>query len=311
MKKKISKLIPFRIKFVISVMMYTFFRIRIIFMKRVPKVLNFDETVNNIIDSRMSVSRFGDGEFKWMFQRREDGNFEMNSPELAYQLKRVMKNENPKLMHCVPDVFSGLSSYNNAAQEYWGVCLGLYGVTWAKSLMANVNYFDTQFTRPYMDYKDKSNVPEKFLHLKKIWNHKDVLLVEGSKSRFGLGNDLLENANSIRRILAPATNAFEKYEKIKEKLLECATGDSNEIILISLGPTATVLAADCADLGWQAIDIGHLDIEYSWYLMNAKDKVPIAGKYVNEVPDGGREVRKISDQQVNSQYEGQIICRVG
>ncbi len=47
--------------------------------------------------------------------------------------------------------------------------------------------------------------------------------------------------------------------------------------------TATILAYDLAKEGYQAIDIGHADVEYVWFKMGVDHKVPIAGKNVNEV----------------------------
>ena len=49
----------------------------------------------------------------------------------------------------------------------------------------------------------------------------------------------------------------------------------NKLILIALGPTATILAYDLYKLGYRAIDIGHIDIEYEWFLRKANTKIPI------------------------------------
>ena len=38
-------------------------------------------------------------------------------------------------------------------------------------------------------------------------------------------------------------------------------------VLIALGQTATVLAYDLSEAGLQAIDPGHVDVEYEWYRM--------------------------------------------
>ena len=58
------------------------------------------------------------------------------------------------------------------------------------------------------------------------------------------------------------------------------------ILLLAIGPTATVLSYDLADNGFQVIDIGHLDVEYQWYLMQAKKKMPLENRTtVNEVSD--------------------------
>ena len=57
----------------------------------------------------------------------------------------------------------------------------------------------------------------------------------------------------------------------------------SDLILISLGPTATVLAYDLAQCGYQAIDIGQLDNEYDWCKMGVKERVAIPYKCVAEV----------------------------
>lgn len=65
------------------------------------------------------------------------------------------------------------------------------------------------------------------------------------------------------------------------------------LVLAALGMTATVLCYDLAKKGYQAIDIGHVDVEYSWFLMGAKNKCPVPGKAVNEVnfmPEGDYHV---------------------
>ena len=78
------------------------------------------------------------------------------------------------------------------------------------------------------------------------------------------------------------------------------------MILIALGPTATVLAYDLCKEGYQAIDIGHIDIEYEWLLRKATSKIKIKNKYVNEAI-GGREVEEGIDEKFTSQIIANII----
>ena len=138
-------------------------------------------------------------------------------------------------------------------------------------------------SRFYMDYKDKSNSEVVINKLKKIWENRDITIIEGYLSRLGVGNDLFDKANSIRRILCPSNNAFSKYTEIlKESMKE----NKNRLILIALGPTATVLAYDLYLNGHQAFDLGHADIEYEWYLRKATTPCKIENKYVNESENG-------------------------
>ncbi|TDV87339.1 uncharacterized protein DUF1792 [Leuconostoc mesenteroides] len=94
-------------------------------------------------------------------------------------------------------------------------------------------------------------------------------------------------AAAVSKIIVPSKNAFSKYEQILELTRETIkTYDKkNLIVLLAIGLTATVLSYDLADNGFQVIDIGHLDVEYQWYLMQAKKKTPLENRTVNEVSD--------------------------
>ena len=113
--------------------------------------------------------------------------------------------------------------------------------------------------------------------MKRIWDNENVVFVEGVYSRLGVGNDLFNNAKSIKRIICPATNAFEVYDEI---IGEVKKQTKDKLVMIALGMTATCLAYDLYKLGYWAIDIGHVDVEYEWWKMGAKKKVPIKGKFV-------------------------------
>ena len=80
----------------------------------------------------------------------------------------------------------------------------------------------------------------------------------------------------------------------------------NDLVLLALGPTATVLAYDLSKNGIQAVDIGHVDIEYEWCRLGTRQKVAIDGKYVNEAGDDGRSVSETTDEW----YSQQIILKV-
>lgn len=100
---------------------------------------------------------------------------------------------------------------------------------------------------------------------------------------------MFDNCKSIQRILCPAINAFSKDDEIEIK-----KQDASKLILIALGSTATVLAYDLCIEDYQAIDIGHIDIEYEWFLQGVTEVTPVKNKYVDENPDG-RIVCEIHD----------------
>ena len=137
-----------------------------------------------------------------------------------------------------------------------------------------------------MDLADKSKVKEYFEEFKKVWNNKDVVFVEGKMSRLGVGNDLFNNCKSIKRIICPACNAFESYEKIIES---CKKLPKESLFIIALGPTATVLAYDLSKIGYRALDLGHIDIEYEWFLLKATKKIAIKNTYQKLLKTSNKE----------------------
>ena len=94
---------------------------------------------------------------------------------------------------------------------------------------------------------------------------RDVILVEGERTKQGIGNDLFNNTKSIKRIICPRKNSFQVYNKILNTILKF---NKKYLILISLGPNATILSYDLCKIGYQAVDIGHINLEYKFFLRN-------------------------------------------
>lgn len=142
---------------------------------------------------------------------------------------------------------------------------------------------------------------QRFHDLKSLWTGRDVLIVEGERTRLGVGNDLFSDTESVLRILCPAVNAFSRYRDI----LDAAKAyGKDRLLLLALGPTATVLAYDLALSGYQALDIGHVDIEYEWFLRGATEKTIIPGEYTQEAHG------EIVLLEYDAAYYSQIVMRI-
>ena len=84
----------------------------------------------------------------------------------------------------------------------------------SKIINKKKKYYSSLISRFYSAFKDKSNSLKYIQKLKKIWDKRDILIIEGEKTRVGIGNDLFNNTKSIRRILCPVKDAFQLYDKI-------------------------------------------------------------------------------------------------
>lgn len=270
-----------------------------------PKILNIDETIDVIIKNKLSVSRFGDGELSLLLNIGNP-DFQHSNLKLIEQLHKTITSNLPQLLICIPKVFenSDLERMTRDTYKFWH----RYIINNREAIYHLLNfsklYGDTQFTRNYIDNKDKSHAKQYFIKIKRIWDNRNVIIIEGKYTRFGVNNNLLNNAKSIKRILCPEKDAYNKYNDI---LIETLKQDKNILFLIALGPTATILAYDLCKNGYQAIDIGHLDIEYEWFLAGVNKKIAIKNKYVNETND---IINCENDTLNNPKYQEQILIQI-
>ena len=267
-----------------------------------PKIATIEETVEKIVKDRCSVSRYGDGELNLMVGTSI--GFQQNDNRLAEKMKTILKVDDENFLVCLPDSIHGNSGENKETRAWWNRFMRAHRKDWWELLKQEKKYYNTCITRFYLRYKDKSKTASRVNALKQIWQDRDIVFIEGYQSRLGVGNDLFDNAKSIKRILCPAQGAFSVYDEIiaeTEKHI-----DKSALILIALGPTATAMAYDLYKMGYQAIDIGHIDIEYEWFRMGATSKVSVKGKYTNEATDG----KKVDDIN-NEKYLSEIFIKVG
>ena len=248
-----------------------------------PRILGGESAIEEIVTHGKSLARFGDGEFAAIAGRiRHKFQTELDKT-LQEKLQAVLQSENERLLVGIADNYGSLEKYTEQTRREIRAYLT---PSVRKEHLGLLNphkaYYDAYVTRPYVIYQDnRTDAPQvRFANLKKIWEGRDCIFVEGKMTGLGVGNDLFHNANSIRRILAPAENAFSRYQEI---LTACLRQNKDNLFLLALGPTATVLASDLCEAGCQAVDIGHADLEYEWFLKGRGHRVPIEGKYNNEI----------------------------
>lgn len=268
-------------------------------LHKVPLVVDVDSSIRYIVEHRCSVARYGDGEMKFIIGGHTW--FQQSNPLLKERLTTILTNEDPCLLVCIPGIFGSLDFYAPEFRDYWRKYIVRHRRQWYQVIDRHHVYYDAFVSRCYLPYKDKSNAKCYFELWKQLWSGRDLLIVEGEKTRLGVGNDLFDNTRNISRILGPNTDAFAHYEAL---LGEVKKYDTGRLVLLALGPTATVMAADLSKEGYQAIDIGHLDIEYEWFLRNVDHKVPVDGKFVNEA-GAGKGVGACDDEK----YLQQVVWK--
>lgn len=259
--------------------------------RRLFRVLSSDETINYILKNKCSLARFGDGEFKLAMnfisgQSKKGIGFQEYNESLGKRMFEILSTSDSHIMIGLPSPIFGksLSRMKGFARQYWKNQTIKY-IDWlSQNIDRRQLFLDSFFTRFYIDFTEHKRCRQYVDHLKLIWEGRNLIIVEGALTRLGIGNDLFENAKSIKRIVCPPSNAYDRINDIESAILSIDQ-IADKLVLVALGPTATVIAYDMSKKGIQTIDIGHVDVEYEWMLRNATHKIPIPGKFVNEARD--------------------------
>ena len=263
-----------------------------------------EETLDEIINNNKSISRFGDGELNLIFGFKI--RFQKYDKILSKRLCDILQTNEKDFLIGMPDQlnFENIDKYTDGSKKFWAKWIKKNIFKLILKLNEKKTYYSSYITRFYILYKDKSKVYKYVEKLKKIWNKKDIVIIEGQQSRLGVNNSLFDNVKSIKRILCPSKNAFNIYDKILNLALKI---EKNKLILLALGPTATVLAYDLYKAGYQVIDIGHVDIEYEWFIRNSTKITRIPNKYVNEIKNGNINIANVTDNEYYNQIIEQIL----
>lgn len=246
------------------------------------KIQTVAETIDDIVKNKKSISRFGDGEFR-LISRERNICFQDLSIEISERLYEVITSNESNLIIGLPEPLVRNNKIKRASKIHWLNFINLYKKDLIKFLDSNRVYGNSYISRFYITYLDSKYSLTIVEKLKTIWEKQELLIVEGEFSRLGVGNDLFANAVSIKRIICPSENAYSRYKEILEAVKKHG---KDKLILIALGPTASILSYDLAKLGFWALDVGHIDVEYMWMLQKAKSKVSLKGRYVSEAGNG-------------------------
>ena len=244
------------------------------------QIADTPSTLDYLLAHRVSLSRFGDGEFKVM--EGMGNGFQSPDAALAARLLEVARRPVPGHVVGLPYALCSVSHMTADARDFWQAFTGGHRRFLLGAFPASRQYLDASFTRFYIDWADKSRSHAYARRMRELWAGRDVWVVEGASTCLGVGNDLLATARSVRRILCPPCDAFSVYPAILSAA--CHHASPSDLVLCALGMTATVLAYDLAREGYQAIDIGHVDLEYEWCAMGVSERRAVPGKAVCELP---------------------------
>jgi hypothetical protein len=200
-----------------------------------PHVLGELATLDAVV-AGASIARYGDGEFKHCKNQRNVS--QQHHPTLSRRLRELLVDSGACLVG-IPNIHS-----DTPKAGFWS------GHTWAAQYLVDRPYVSAFITRP--DSAPWIDTPNYWQRVQSLWVGQDVTLVRGSHK--SLTPEDLAGARSIVDVVCPKQHAFDDYDSILARVLEAR----QPRVIICLGPTATVLAADLCARGKHAVDLGHI-----------------------------------------------------
>lgn len=232
------------------------------------KVLNEIESIEMLSEKPKSFARYGDGEINVM--NGEDTAFQKYDSELARKMKKLLIEKKDNLyVGLNSSYFQSPVKYSARNRKFYR----LYGTKFRRFFTAicdpeNV-YLDACCWGGYFRQGENFDLDEHYKNVRNLFKNKKIAIVCGEGILDKLDYDVFDQAEEKMFVNAPKRDAFSKYQEIIEEIEKRVPKDW--LICIILGMTATVLAADLADLGYIAWDVGHVAKDYNAY-MNKTDK---------------------------------------
>ncbi|MEG2050941.1 MAG: GT-D fold domain-containing glycosyltransferase [Oscillospiraceae bacterium] len=223
---------------------------------RSKNILTPTESIEYITENHCSIARYGDGEMTYII-KKSDIWFQNFDESLRKRLLAILKGKhNSKLIVGIPYSINSTEFYPETEKTFWQSNMQIYRVFW-HYLCKDKLYIDSLMFRLYNSF-DSSDQADAYEKIKSIFNNKKCLIIEGENSKLGVNNNIFEYADKVSRIICPSKNVWNKYDMILKKAISFK--EDFDLILVSLGPTATVLADDLANEGMWCIDIGQINV---------------------------------------------------
>ena len=222
-------------------------------------ILNVVNSINYIKQNNISLARFGDGEL--MLIKGQDIPFQKSSLLLSQRLKDVLSSNSDKLKLAIPrSIFHDHTLLTEEVYKFLTDNSGWMRDVLLSYIKSNL-FLSTELSQAILSYR-QIDIENYFIQLREIWDKKNITIVCGESVFSNIKYNIFDNAKSVDYIYTLSKNAFDKYDSILEKVCNI---DKNRLIIIILGPTATILAYDLSQLGYTALDLGHICKSYDWW----------------------------------------------
>lgn len=207
---------------------------------RYPKVHDEFETLKLLLAGK-SIARFGDGEMKLITggaQIREPAN-----KELGKELRLVLNYPHENCLVGIPTMNPEGPKYPNWKK---------HANRFAQLVNPKLEYYSAFISRP--DSAPWIATREYAEQIVSLWRDKRVAYVSEPGVKFDTLVRHTSMSGGLLRIECPHTQTY----AVSEDIMGAAVAFRPEVVLLSCGPAATVMANKLCSLGIQALDLGSM-----------------------------------------------------
>ena len=120
------------------------------------------KTVNELIENKKSIARFGDGEFKIIFGKNV--GFQIYNKTLKDKLLKVLKSNKNNLLIGIPQLY-------NMKNKHWVDFIEKYKFELVKIINKNKVYYHSGITRIFHQLSNRTIIRNYVDNFKRIWNN--------------------------------------------------------------------------------------------------------------------------------------------
>lgn len=243
-----------------------------------PKILTVSEGIDELIASGKSFCRLGDGECKLINGVGLD--FQQPDRALAKKLLQILQDEQTACYVGIPRYYwyfnEDMERRNNPYhKQYYTFQIPPIRQFFAEHCNKNKTYIDACLGG-YMSQKSVAFCKKRFKKLQTLFANKKLLIVAGETVFKNISHDFFANAAQKEFLFAPRINAWAHFDSIMQRIL---TYPKDFLVVLILGPTATVLAYELSKLGYVAYDTGHVPKDYDAFMKNADRSAGAIAKF--------------------------------
>lgn len=225
-----------------------------------PSITDAEETLDRLLHSQASLSRFGDGEFLLLDGR--PNLFQRADARLKQKLADVLTTDNSSLLVGLPQgLFAPTPETPEHVRHYGRSFLAFHRQAIFPYLQSGRRYDNASVTLPGFHFSP-SSMETYFERFRSLWDGRHVVLIAGSDSSIICDHSLFDEAERVSMVAAPRRNAFDRYDELMERALSFP---DDALFVLCLGSTATVMAHDLSCEGRRALDLGHLPKAYDHF----------------------------------------------